>query len=254
VQIDLDHVALATRDARASIRTLVVDLSGLILFGGQSVGFRPMQILVGDVTEGMRVELLEPWRTDQNDFLERFLTRHGDGPHHLTFKVDDLDEALEEVVAAGVVPVNVDRSDPGWQEAFLMPADAHGTVVQLAASATTFPSRAAMIDHIRRHGPDGHPRWWPDMPASHGTRAFLDRVVMRTPDLDAATAFFSGLLRGEVENVKDVSVDLVWPGGARLRLVSDASAAPGIDHLLGRIGAPARALEIAGARFVLEEC
>ena len=35
----------------------------------------------------MTIELLEPWAVEQTDFLERFLARHGDGPHHLTFKV-----------------------------------------------------------------------------------------------------------------------------------------------------------------------
>ena len=85
--MDLDHVALATRDVRDALDVLVGELGGTVLFGGNSVGFRPMQLRLGDATGGMNVELLEPWDVERNDFLERFVARHGAGAHHLTFKV-----------------------------------------------------------------------------------------------------------------------------------------------------------------------
>ena len=103
--MDLDHVALATRDVRDALDILVGELGGTVLFGGHSIGFRPMQVRLGDATDGMNIELLEPWEPEKNDFLERFVTRHGAGPHHLTFKVDDLLAAMERVRAAGYQPV-----------------------------------------------------------------------------------------------------------------------------------------------------
>src|SRR5262249_19769599 len=92
--VRLDHVALPTRDAGAPLATLVGELGGTVLSGGLAVGYRPMQVHLGDARSGMKVELLEPWAVESNDFLDRFLTRHGDGPHHLTYKVDDLDATL----------------------------------------------------------------------------------------------------------------------------------------------------------------
>ena len=131
----LDHVALAGTDTADALRFLTGALGGTILFGGQAVGFRPMQVWIGtQAGDGMPIELLEPWAVDQNDFLARFVARHGAGPHHLTFKVPDLMAALERVRAAGFHPVNIDVSDPEWKEAFLMPREANGTVVQLAES------------------------------------------------------------------------------------------------------------------------
>src|SRR5680860_496722 len=132
--MDLDHVALATRDVTPILDLFVGELGGLVLFGGQGPGFRPMQVRLGDENDGMTVEILEPWDTEHNDFLERFLTRNGEGPHHLTFKVPDLAAALDRVRTAGFQPVGVDVSDPDWKEAFLHPREAHGTVVQLAES------------------------------------------------------------------------------------------------------------------------
>ena len=132
---DLDHVALAAADTSDALRFLTGRLGGTVIFGGQSIGFRPMQVWVGTPDgDGMPVELLEPWAVEQNDFLARFVARHGAGPHHLTFKVTDLAGALERVRGAGFHPVNIDVSDPQWKEAFLMPSEAHGTVVQLAES------------------------------------------------------------------------------------------------------------------------
>jgi len=258
VTTDLDHVALATRDAGPAVGTLA-ELGGLVLFGGQAVGFRPMQVLLGDEQAGMRIELLEPWNVTKNDFLERFLVRHGDGPHHLTFKVDDLDETLGRLRTAGYTPVNVDRSDPDWQEAFLLPSEAHGTVVQVAQTVHTFATESEFLEHVRRHGADGHPKWWPDPPPAGTRRAVLKRVVMRTSSIDTGIAFFAGLLGGDVEWSDDGAADLVWPGGSRIRFEARKGEAPGVDRLEGVVldgdavdpsGEPVE-VEVAGTRLLL---
>src|SRR5690348_15950384 len=133
---DLHHVALATRDAGALLEPLVGDLDGVLTMGGENVGFRSYQVRLGDATEGMTVEILEPWRPERFDFLKRFVARHGEGPHHLTFKVPDLAATLERVHRTGYTPVGVSLADPRWKEAFLQPREAHGTVVQLAQAAS----------------------------------------------------------------------------------------------------------------------
>src|SRR5207247_159093 len=185
--MDLDHVALATRDVRDALDVLVGELGGTVLFGGNSLGFRPMQLRLGDATGGMNIELLEPWDVERNDFLERFVARHGAGPHHLTFKVDDLAATLERVRSAGYRPVNVDLSDPDWKEAFLHPREAHGTVVQLAEAHGDWGTLAEQIDRSWRKGADGHPRWWPDPPPpGPRERARLSALSLAPPDTTAA--------------------------------------------------------------------
>jgi methylmalonyl-CoA/ethylmalonyl-CoA epimerase len=228
---DLDHVALAAADTSDALRFLTGELGGTILFGGQAIGFRPMQVWLGSPAgDGMPVELLEPWAVDKNDFLARFVARHGGGPHHLTFKVADLPRALARMSGAGFHPVNIDLSDPEWKEAFLMPREAHGTVVQLAESHGHPETRAELLQHVAAHGPNMHPRWWADpAPATgHGT---LRRVVLNTPSLPSALAFFAGILQGDVEHETETSADLVWPRGGRIRLEVNADGQPGIDRL-----------------------
>ncbi|MEX2256520.1 MAG: VOC family protein [Acidimicrobiia bacterium] len=246
----LDHVALATRDVSTPLAVLVGRLGGTVLSGGEWVGFRPMQVFLGDETGGMKVELLEPWTVDQNDFLERFLTKHGDGPHHLTFKVDDLAATLDRVAAAGLTPMAVDLSQPEWREAFLMPRDAHGTVVQLADSNLPVglpldEYRAAVGD-----GVFGSPRWWPEPPARATDRARLRRVVVRTRDLEGARTMFGGLLEGTPAGTPtDDAFELEWPGGGHLRFELAPDGHEGVDRL-ELDGAPDE-VEVAGARLVV---
>src|SRR5436190_14546275 len=93
---DLDHIALAAADTSDALHFLTGRLGGTVIFGGQSIGFRPMQVWVGtQAGDGMPVELLEPWAVEQNDFIECFVVRHAADPHHFTFHATSLSPALD---------------------------------------------------------------------------------------------------------------------------------------------------------------
>jgi catechol 2,3-dioxygenase-like lactoylglutathione lyase family enzyme len=246
---DLDHIALASRDTAPALRFLTGRLGGTVIFGGQSIGFRPMQVFVGGADgDGMPIELLEPWLPEQNDFLARFLDRRGEGPHHMTFKVPSILDAIERARAAGIEPTQIDLRDPEWKEAFLMPRDAHGTVVQLAETTHEHGSRAELLAHVAVHGPNQHPRWWVDPEPARGAPARLRRVVLRSPRHDDAVAFFRDVLEGDVEGRYEGRTELVWPGGARIAIEHREGADPGVDRL--EIEGLDEAVELLGTRFV----
>jgi methylmalonyl-CoA/ethylmalonyl-CoA epimerase len=247
--VHLDHVALATRDAPSALRTLVGDLGATVLSGGHGVGFRPMQVYVGDVTGGMKVELLEPWNVEHNDFLERFLTRHSDGPHHLTFKVDDLAATLVDVEAAGITPVGVNLDEPIWREAFLQPSDAHGTVVQLAESSSPIKLPEGEYAWAVEHGQGGEPVWWPDVTRATDGTWCLRRVVMATPDVGAALELFVGLLDGERVDEGEGWVELAWVSGAHVRFEQRADGRRGVDWLEVEGPGGPRDVTVAGTRL-----
>lgn len=239
-------MALATRDASEALRVLVGELGATVLSGGQMPGFRPVQVRLGDGDEGMTVELLEPWDPDGNDFLVRFLDRHGDGPHHLTVKVDDFDAALDAVRATGRDLVGVDRSDPSWFEAFIVPRQAFGTVVQIAAQPPD-GGFAARFARVRAGGPDAQPVWWAEVPPRAPDVVRLRQVVLATEDVGAGRAFFGDLLGGHVVADGSGFVELTWPGGARLRL--ETGSGPGGITRLELVGTT-RERVLAGTRFV----
>lgn len=122
-----DHVAVAVEDAEKAA-SLFRDALGGELVGGMDIpgeGFRFTQYRYPN---RMKIELLEPLGTD--GFLTKFLARRGEGVHHLTFKVEDMDARLASLRARGFEPVHVALQD-SWKEAFIHPRQAHGVLVQL---------------------------------------------------------------------------------------------------------------------------
>ena len=250
--VDLDHVAVATRDVAAALDVLVGELGGLLIFGGNNVGFRALQVRLGpDATTGLNVEVLEPWDIEANDFLHRFLERSGAGAHHLTFKVDDLARKLAEVEAAGVRIVGADLSSPNWKEAFVHPKDGHGTVIQLAEQHG-FPGRAELLTDVRAHGPRGHPQWWPAPPPPPDRVPVLRRVVLRTPALPEAAGFYTGVLGGREVAAGEGWIELGWPGGGRVAL-EQRPGDPAVDRLEIDVTGPGVTGErvVAGTRLVI---
>ncbi len=133
--VALDHVAVAVERHADAWPRYADDLGGRWLTGGRRPGFATAQLVYAD---GAKVEVLEPHRPWEEPFLRRFVDRHGPGPHHLTFKVPDLRAALQSR-RRGTRPSAPDLSDPFWKEAFLLPRQAAGVLVQLAESMGETP-------------------------------------------------------------------------------------------------------------------
>ncbi len=233
-RITLDHLAIAVERHEDVIDRYARELGGRFAGHGEGPGFSPLQVRFAN---GMKVEILEPYRTDVNDFLRRFLDRSGPGPHHLTYKVPDLRAAIERAEGAGFPVINVDMTYPDWMEGFLHPKIAHGIVVQLAQSS----------------GDGGEwerqPPWFPTPEVES---ASLDRVVHWVVSLPGARTLFEDVLGGEAVDEGDAWVELGWPGTGCVRLVEARGAevawlagTPGrVHHAALRVDDPAA---IAGA-------
>jgi len=204
--IRLDHVALAVwrwSDARSAL----VDRLGARFLGGiRMAEYSPCQLGFGS---GMRVELLEPG-TDSSSFLARFLARSGAGPHHVTFKVDDIRVAIKRARDAGLEIVRERLDNPSWQEAFLHPSSTGiGFVIQLA-QADINPG-AAMASAPGSVSPaDSGLAPAPADPAGPASIPFFTATVR---DLGNATALLTEVLHGK-------ATDGQSDGGVRYREVS----------------------------------
>jgi methylmalonyl-CoA/ethylmalonyl-CoA epimerase len=131
-ELVLDHVAVAVRSIRSALPLYRDALGGEFLMGGDAgVTWRWAQFRYPG---GGKIEILEPLG---EGFLSKFLDRHGEGLHHVTFKTDDLPAAIEQVEAQGYELVDIDLDSEHWKEAFLRPSKAHGTLIQLAQSKHT---------------------------------------------------------------------------------------------------------------------
>jgi catechol 2,3-dioxygenase-like lactoylglutathione lyase family enzyme len=226
--IDLDHVALAVPDLEPVLEGLTSRLGATILLGQEGRGFRFVYTRVGDGERGMNLEVLEPWNVPVNDFLARFLDDDGEGPHHLTFVVPNVEEVSDALAKIGRQTVKTDLSNPAWREAFLMPEDAHGTVVQIADAtaerppmhemmgATSDASEAETIPPPWTVATD-RTRWWGRYNPGP-RRAFLERVVLTTTDMFDAKLLFAQTLGGTLIAEGSDWAEYGWPAGARLLL------------------------------------
>lgn len=244
--MDLDHAALGLRDVTDTLFTLVGELGATVIDGGEAVGFRIVQVRMG----GMRVELMEPWATDRFDFLARFLDRNGEGPHHLTFKVEGIRDEIARLEALGYPPVRTQLDNPWWREAFFHPKQTFGTVIQVAEPIFD-PDLVEAYEATHEQADFGSVEWWPAPPPRAARRAALRRVVIGVPEVEPAVAFFGDVMQGTVTGRTGTAVELAWPGGGRILVEHRPGCDPGVDRLeCERDGEPEERT-IGGGRFVL---
>lgn len=134
----LDHVGVAVRDLESSLQlfreTLGLDVGPPEVVASQRV--RLAHVDTGAVT----LELLES--TSADSAVARFIQKRGPGLHHITLRVDNLDEALAHLKARNVLLVD-EQPRPGAggsRIAFIHPSSAHGVLVELKQSGRGEPS------------------------------------------------------------------------------------------------------------------
>jgi hypothetical protein len=147
---------------------------------------------------GIRLEALEPIEAPKDDFLVRFLEHGGEGPHHFTFKVSDIEDRIERLRSVGIEPVKIDLSDPSWRECFLHPRLGLGAVIQIAQPSGLWSAEKEL-------GPVPS-----DLIASE-----LLGAELRVSDPAIAGTVFGDVLEGTAEEV-DGGVAFTWPGSGTL--------------------------------------
>jgi methylmalonyl-CoA/ethylmalonyl-CoA epimerase len=208
--VRFDHIALALPRIADAPGVLVGVLGG-VPDGGAPAG--AFSFGCWRFAGGGRIEVIEP--RGEDGFLHRFLTRHGPGVHHVTFKVPDLVEACARSRAEGYDVVGFDDSNPYWQEAFLHPRQAMGIVVQLAQSPAPEP-----------------PRHWmpPPAPPNPPPPVRILGLRLRARSSDAARRQWGDVLRGQPVAPglgDDVGrLRFRWPGSPMHVVVEIDPAAP----------------------------
>ena len=133
-----DHVAHAVPSIREVLPIYRDLLGGVVHSGGISPwgGHLAVQI---EYAHGARIELLEPVRRNAPSIGKFLAASPRGGLHHVTFKVPDIQLALERVLAAGYHPAGTYLEQPEWRETFLHPRETGGVLVQLAQAAPGVP-------------------------------------------------------------------------------------------------------------------
>jgi len=132
-----DHVSMAVNDIEATAPLL--SLLGATYFDGGTNPWGSFRWAQYDLPGSGRLELIAPLDTDPDHFIRRFLAQRGEGLHHLTFKVYDINEAVAKATEMGFTVTGFDDRLDDWKEAFLHPKSSNGVLIQFAE----FPAKTS---------------------------------------------------------------------------------------------------------------
>ena len=130
MQLDrIDHIGVAVEDLGAALE-LYAGSFGLPDVHRETVADQGVEAVLLDVGDG-HVELLRPLGADTP--VGRFLTRRGPGLHHVAYRVQDIDAALQDA-RAGVLRLLDEQPRAGIRGsrvAFLHPAATGGVLTEI---------------------------------------------------------------------------------------------------------------------------
>ncbi len=126
----VDHIGIAVKNLDETLK-FYTDILGLQLQGTEVVEEQKVRVAflpVGDT----EVELLES--TSEDGPIAKFIEKNGEGVQHIAFKVDDIEAAIEEMKAKGMMMID-DKpryGAGGARIAFMHPKSTHRVLVELS--------------------------------------------------------------------------------------------------------------------------
>ncbi len=126
---EIDHVAIAVHDLEAAIAYYQEAF-------GAEVHHR--EIVDSDGVEEALVKVADSYiqlttATSPDSPIAKYLEKRGEGLHHIGYRVDDCQAALDAMVAAGATPIDQAPrpGSRGTTVAFMHPKGSFGTLIEL---------------------------------------------------------------------------------------------------------------------------
>ena len=126
---EIDHVAIAVHDLEAAIAYYQEAF-------GAEVHHR--EIVESDGVEEALVKVADSYiqlttATRSDSPIAKYLEKRGEGLHHIGYRVDDCQAALDAMVAAGATPIyqSPRPGSRGTTVAFMHPKGSFGTLIEL---------------------------------------------------------------------------------------------------------------------------
>jgi len=125
----IDQISIAVRDLERAKTFFIEDLGGRELYS-QPFPEQKYRWTLIELGTSCFIELVDPLEKD--GFLHRFLETRGEGPHHITIHVDDIQKTVQTLEERRIPTFGFSESLPGWKEVLIHPKDAFGTLIQFA--------------------------------------------------------------------------------------------------------------------------
>lgn len=131
--MELSHVGIAVRSIEERLR-LWRDVFGLRVEAVEDVTEQKVRVAMLSVGE-LKIELLQPITDDSP--VAKFIAKRGEGLHHLSFEVDDIEKKIGELERNNVKMIDrVPRmSFHGTKIAFIHPSSTGGVLIEISQGA-----------------------------------------------------------------------------------------------------------------------
>ena len=130
--IDLEHIGIAVQDV-AKVNKLFEKLFGAEPYKSEDVASQGVRTHFIDAG-GAKIELLES--LSESSPVARYLTKHGEGIHHLAFEVSDIQATWKHALQLGLEPIGEGPGPgaDGKQIFFIHPRQTHGMLIEFCQS------------------------------------------------------------------------------------------------------------------------
>jgi methylmalonyl-CoA epimerase len=124
----IDHIGIAVKSLGAS--KAIYEALGLTVSPEELVEAEQVRVVMVPLGES-RMELLEP--TSENSVIAKFIAKRGEGLHHVSLRVPDLETAVEQLKQDGVrlVSNEIKIGAGGHRYVFVHPSSAGGVLLEL---------------------------------------------------------------------------------------------------------------------------
>jgi len=126
----IDHVAIVVKNLDEAIE-VYEKILGVKPVKVETVPDQGVKAALLPVGESGEIELLEP--IDPESGVGKFLERRGEGLHHVTFEVDNIEEEIKSMTAKGMQLIDKQpRMGLAGRIAFMHPKSTRGVLIELA--------------------------------------------------------------------------------------------------------------------------
>ena len=124
----IDHLGIAVKSLATA--KAIYEKLGLKVSPEETVAAEKVRLVMVPVGES-RLELLEP--TSDDSAIARFIAKRGEGLHHVSLRVPDLDAAVKKLKKDGVrlVSDEIKIGAGGHRYVFVHPSSAGGVLLEL---------------------------------------------------------------------------------------------------------------------------
>jgi methylmalonyl-CoA epimerase len=131
MNFSLDHLGIAVKSLERA--KAIYALLGLSLGAEEEVPAEKVRVVMVPVGD-TRLELLEP--TSEDSVIAKFISKRGEGLHHISLRVPDLESAVAELKRNGVrlVSEKIGIGAGGHRYIFVHPSSAGGVLLELVES------------------------------------------------------------------------------------------------------------------------